>query len=368
MRIAYIYDAVYPFVKGGVEKRLYEIGSRLAKRHEIHWFSLDWGGNIEGVEVHPVGVWRSLYHRRRRSVSEAMYFALKLLTKFEGEYDVIDCQQFPYLSCFSMKLHSHLQSIPMVITWHEFWGKYWFEYLGSVGVFGRRIERTMMSLSQVNVSVSRLTQRALARRGVQSTLIPNGISSSVIQRVPPFVDDFDIIFVGRLVPEKNVLLLLNAVKIVKGWIPDIKVVIIGDGPERERLERHVKRLDLGDNIVFTGFLNSYDQVISYMKSSRVLVLPSKREGFGIVALEANAAGVPVVTVDYPMNATKELVVPGYNGFVAVPSKESLAESIFLAIEKGKKMRGNCIKNAKKYDWDRIARMTEKVYEGVLNER
>ncbi|AAL81342.1 MULTISPECIES: hypothetical protein [Pyrococcus] len=56
MKIAYIYDTIYPFVKGGVEKRVYEIGRRLAKKHEVYWFSLNWNnnGDLKGIKLRTV--------------------------------------------------------------------------------------------------------------------------------------------------------------------------------------------------------------------------------------------------------------------------------------------------------------------------
>ncbi|WP_367884760.1 glycosyltransferase [Thermococcus sp. JCM 11816] len=103
-----------------------------------------------------------------------------------------------------------------------------------------------------------------------------------------------------MIREKNVELLVRAVQILKTEIPDIKVLIIGgDGPERRRLERLSEELNLVENVDFKGFLDEYEAVISHMKASRVFVLPSIREGFGITALEANASGIPVVTVVHP---------------------------------------------------------------------
>ncbi|MEM2276636.1 MAG: glycosyltransferase [Thermoproteota archaeon] len=81
------------------------------------------------------------------------------------------------------------------------------------------------------------------------------------------------------------------------------------------MERLVEKLGLEKNIVFKGFLEDHDEVISYMKASKVFVLPSSREGFGIAALEANACGIPVITVKHDRNATCDLIKNGVNGFI-----------------------------------------------------
>ena len=102
-----------------------------------------------------------------------------------------------------------------------------------------------------------------------------------------------------------------------------------------------------------------------MKSSKVLLLPSTREGFGIVALEANACGVPVVTVDHKMNATCDFIINGRNGFICELSDYDVAAKILIGLEKGKGMAKKCIESAIGYDWDRISKLTESIYEEVI---
>ena len=99
MKIAFIYDAVYPWIKGGAEKRIYEIGKRLAAKHEVHWFGVGWwldgsrdGRTIEhdGIYMHPVCKPVQLYVDGRRSIGEAIYFAAKLMPKLMKErFDVL---------------------------------------------------------------------------------------------------------------------------------------------------------------------------------------------------------------------------------------------------------------------------------------
>ena len=151
MIIAFIFDAISPWIKGGAEKRIYEIAKRLAKKHEVHWYGIGWWfrengkSNVierDGIILHGVCKPVQLYVNGRRSISEALYFAWKLLPKLVREdFDVIDCQEFPYFPCFSAKVHSLLRRTPLVVTWYEVWSEYWFEYLGTKGFFGFLVER-----------------------------------------------------------------------------------------------------------------------------------------------------------------------------------------------------------------------------------
>ena len=98
-----------------------------------------------------------------------------------------------------------------------------------------------------------------------------------------------------------------------------------------------------------------------MKSSKVLVLPSKREGFGMVVLEANACGLPAVVIDHPMNAAKDLIEYGKNGFIAENTEESLAEKINEAINSKEEITSSCKDFAQDYDWNKIVDKLEIAY-------
>ncbi len=371
MKIAYIYDAVYPWIKGGAEKRIYEISKRLVKRgHEVHWFGLKWWDGEkdivkEGIHLHGIGKWDNLYVERRRSINEGLYFGIKTLTGLKGDFDVIDCQEFPYFPCFSAKIHSLFKRSMLVITWHEIWGDYWFEYLGKKGFFGWTVEKLTSRLTSRNVAVSERTKEDLERIGVRKEIevIPNGINFGEIELIKASEEESDIIFAGRLIEEKNVDILIKAVELVREEDPDVKCVIIGDGPERGKLEKLVYDLKLENNIEFKGFLENYDDVISYMKLSKVFVLPSTREGFGIVALEANACGLPVVTVNHTRNAACDFITNGETGFICKLSEGDVAEKILIGLDRNrrKEMEWKCIESARGYDWSRVVESIEFFY-------
>ncbi|MGB2841637.1 MAG: glycosyltransferase [Halobacteriota archaeon] len=196
------------------------------------------------------------------------------------------------------------------------------------------MEKLTTKLTEGNVAVSERTKADLERIGVTGDVqvIPNGIDFGEIEKIRASEEESDIIFAGRLIKEKNVDVLIKAVELVKKEIPDVKCMIIGDGPEKSELEKLAADLGLDGNVKFTGFLEDYNEVISCMKSSKVFVLPSIREGFGIVALEANACGLPVVTVNHKRNAACDFINTE-NGFICVLSEEDVAEKIIVAIDK-----------------------------------
>jgi glycosyltransferase involved in cell wall biosynthesis len=371
VKIAYVYDVVYPYVIGGVQKRIWEIAVRLAQRgHEVCIFGMKyWDGNSvlkrDGVYLHGVCPPMELFNGERRSVGEAVYFASRVLAPLNRErFDIIDCQNFPYFPCFSVKIASKLRCSNLVITWHEVWDDYWYTYLGKMGMFGKLVERITARLTSRVIAVSEMTRKDLGKIGVNMKMIrviPNGIDVKAIEAITPADEQSDIMFAGRLIKEKNVDLLIRAVSLAKTELPSVHCIIIGDGPEREALEMLVKELDLSESVKMKGFLQEGNEVLSYMKSSKVFVLPSVREGFGIVALEANACGLPVITAEHPHNAVCELIEHGKNGFLCQLSVEDLARKILAAHGNRGDQSRECARRAQAYDWKNIALMTESFY-------
>jgi len=374
MRIAFVYDVIYPYVVGGAEQRIWEISRRLAQRgHAVHLFGMKYwdGGDViikDGVYLHGVCSPQQLYVEGRRSIKEAIYFARKVLRPLLREsFDIIDCQNFPYFPCFSAKLHALRKRSLLIITWHEVWNDYWYEYLGRKGIFGKWVERRVARLTRNMVAVSESTKRGLLSIGARGNIeiVPSGVDLQEINAVAPANDSSDVIFAGRLIKEKNIDVLIKSIGLIKDAIPNINCLIIGDGPERAYLEKLTHDLGLEGNIRFLGFLACSGDVFSYMKSSKVFVLPSIREGFGIVVLEANACGLPVITVEHPRNAACKLVAENENGFLCDLDAADMAVKIMAAMDRQQGMSAGCVEYAKGHQWDKVVDGLEDFYRSVM---
>ena len=372
MKIAYVYDVVHPYVIGGAQKRIWELSTRLAGRgHQVTIFGMKYWNGDDIVVRQSVRLWgvcppQPLFVNSHRSVREAIYYAWKVLPPLMREkYDVVDAVNFPFFPCLSAAFHSLIRRSKLAITWHEVWGQYWYEYLGAKGLFGKAAERTVACLPQKAIAVSQATKRDLDGLGRKAAeVVPNGADIAVITNAAPSEEPADIIYAGRLTREKNVDLLIKAVNLIRGQGHSINCVVIGDGPEREALERQVADLGLSASILFKGHLEKDTEVFSYMKSAKVLVLPSLREGFGIVVVEANACGIPVITISHRQNAARDLVTDGYNGFVCEMSEEDMAEKIRLALDPAQDWGTRCRDSASAYDWNAIVDSLEQVYKAM----
>jgi glycosyltransferase involved in cell wall biosynthesis len=373
VKIAYIYDNVYPYCIGGVEKRIWEISKCLINRgHEVHFFCMNyWDGEEvirkEGIWYHGVCPLMPLFQNDRRSIKQAIIFACKSFFPLLNEkYDIIDCQSSPYFPAIFAWLASVLRHSCLVITWHEVWDDYWYEYLGMMGICGKTVERFVSRLPHHAISVSQFTKEKIAnmRKTDDISVIPNGIDFKRINNISPSGNVFDVIYAGRLIKEKGVDLLIKAVDVLKRKKQDISCLIIGDGPEKNDLQAMVNDLNLNRNILFKGFLKDQNDLIAYIKSSRVFVLPSKREGFGIVVIEANACGTPVVTTNYFNNAAKDLIQEGKNGYLCDLHEVDLAEKILLALSKND-WESDCKEKANQYDWHNIVLELEQYYASLI---
>jgi glycogen(starch) synthase len=177
-----------------------------------------------------------------------------------------------------------------------------------------------------------------------------------------------IFFVGRMVREKGVQVLLQAIPIVRAELPNAKLVVVGGG-SRAHLEAFVRFCHLEDAVQFTGFIPD-SELLRLYRVVDVAVYPSLYEPFGIVALEAMAAGAPVVVSD--AGGLKEVVRHEETGILTYAGNpESLAWGILRVLQDPAAARRRA-QNAQKsvqreFNWRRIARQTQQVYMRVWSE-
>lgn len=365
MRVALVSDAVYPYNKGGKEKRLHEISTRLeARGHDVHIYCMKWwsGAELErveqGVHLHAISRLYPLYDGRRRSIKQGIMFGLACFKLIREHWDVIDVDHMPFFPLFSAKIVCMLKGKKMLATWHEVWGRgYWVKYLGWKGYIAAVVERLSFYMPDEIVAASKLTFSRLNHYvGAHKHIvyIPNGVALRHIQDIKPSRRKSDVLYAGRLLKHKNVNLLIKAVGIMSRKHPGIQCLIVGEGPEEKRLRALVETLNLQANIKFLKFLKTHEELYAVMKSSCVFVSPSVREGFGLVIIEAQACGLPVVTVNHPDNGARFLVEADD---LAEVSAESIAEKIEGMMNRGHSADLDHIK-----DWNQITSSYEKLWE------
>jgi glycosyltransferase involved in cell wall biosynthesis len=175
-----------------------------------------------------------------------------------------------------------------------------------------------------------------------------------LQAQPAASTRFTILFVGRFYRRKRVDVLLRAAAALRGLIPDLQVRIVGDGPCRPELHSLARQLKLGDSLVWLGDVSRADLAREYNRCD-VFCLPSVQEGFGIVLLEAMAAGKPIV-------ASRAAAIPEtapHAVLVEPDSAEALAtgiEDLFGSSEARKSQADAGARWVERFDTPRVAQL------------
>jgi len=215
----------------------------------------------------------------------------------------------------------------------------------------------------------------LTAEGKPSTVISNGIDTSEFK--PTDTGDFherysiprhttNIVFVGRLYPEKSVDTLIHAVPHIIAVHPEVHVMIAGAGHLRPKLEALVKKLDVQKHVTFLGLVSDEDKLLAY-NAADIFVLPSLAELEGMVVLEAMACGKPIIIANSEMSASRHFI--DNNGFLfEAANARDLADQALRLItdtELRKKMGDASLAKSKQYDIRQSIDLLEEVYRKAL---
>jgi glycosyltransferase involved in cell wall biosynthesis len=347
MRVCLIYDCLFPYTVGGAERWYRNLGERLAEDgHEVTYLTLrQWErgerGAVPGVRVVAVGPRMSLYVGGRRRILPPLVFGLGVLwhlLRHGSRYDVVHTASFPY---FSLLAAAAVRRYRLVVDWHEVWSRdYWNEYLGPVaGRIGNAVQALCLRVPQRAFCFSRLHARRLREQGVRGevTVLEGEYAGSLEPHEPRDAEPV-VVFAGRLIPEKRAPALVPALARARERLPELRGEVFGDGPELGEVRRLRSELGLDGALAVHGFVEA-ERVESALGRALCMVLPSRREGYGLIVVEASALGTPSVVVADPDNAATDLVSEGENGYVAASaSPEDLAAAIERVHAEGRPLR------------------------------
>ena len=146
----------------------------------------------------------------------------------------------------------------------------------------------------------------------------------------PAAKEADVIIVCRLVKNKGLFLLLDALALAKRHKPDISLHIVGEGPLKDALTRHLAQHGLQHNVRLLGWLPDQAAVARAYNAARVVVCASFNEGGPRTTLEGMACGLPAIST--PVGAMPEVIAQGENGYLVDWTPESLSEALLSVLE------------------------------------
>jgi glycosyltransferase involved in cell wall biosynthesis len=351
LRILVLYDCLYPWTVGGAERWYRHVALALAEDgHDVTYATRrqwDRGDEprLEGVDIAVVCPRIGLYTATgRRRMSEALLFGAgtfwHLLRHGRG-YDVVHTASFPYFSVLAAAAARTLAPparYRLVVDWHELWtAAYWREYVGGVaGRIGWAIQRAVLRVRQRAFCFAQVTARRLREERVHGdvTVLEGQWEGSLEAAAPQPAEDVAV-FAGRLIREKRADALGPAVTRARRTAPELRAEVYGDGPERPAVEAAAAAEPA---LTVHGFVDA-EALDAALARALCLVLPSRREGYGKVVIEAARLGVPSVVVDDSDSAAAELVVDGVNGVLAASAApEDLGAAILRVREAGPALR------------------------------
>ena len=385
MRVAMVTWEFPPRIVGGIARHCEGLAKALAHQgHEVHVFTLDFPGAPDYEELEGVRVYRT-----RSEVGHPNFITWVLLFNHfiekrmatasqQVKFDVLHVHD--WLTAPAAIAFKHFAKKPLVFTAHSTeHGRSGLHTPDSFTIDGLEWWSTYEA-DKIVVASGSMKGEVCSHFHVSDNkveIIPNGIDSSryeepvdkgtIRARYGVQLHQKLILCIGRLVPQKGIEYLINAVPLVASRRTEARFIIAGDGWYRDHLELVANNTGQRWRIAFTGFISDRD-AIALTKSADVLVVPSVYEPFGIVALEGMAAGVPVVASQ--VGGLTDVIEHDHTGVLTYPrNPESIAWGIDHILSNPDHADW-LVKNArevlqKAYSWEAIAKRTGKIYQEVV---
>jgi len=387
MRIAmFSWETLHSIFMGGLGVHVTELAAGLTRRgHEIHIITRrksnqDSYNLIDGVHYHRID------HGLSENFVESMDMMCKAMahkffeiTNMIGNFELVHAHD--WLTANAMKYAMDGFGTKGVLTMHSTeYGRDGNVFYDGFAQWIRDAESSGCHQAHTVIAVSGFLAEELQRiyhvPHEKIHVVPNGVAYHAFDgyldpapiKAKYGVDSMTptVFAAGRMTLQKGMDLLVDAVPMVLASYPDTKFVISGTGPEKDRVVQRAHEVGVTGNVIFLETLSRGDY-IDLMRSIDIMALPSRNEPFGIVALEAWAAGKPVVATN--TGGPREFIWHDINGFLVECNAQGLAHGIgsLLADHEHCRALGRNGRVAveDRYNWDNVAAYTEGVYEYVL---
>jgi glycosyltransferase involved in cell wall biosynthesis len=342
---------------GGAELFTHEVAKRLEKRgYDVTIFSSWFHGSLREEIIEDVRIVRN--GGRYTVYRRAKDFYLQHKDEFDLVIDEVNTRPF-----FASQYVKNKAVIALI---HQLAKEYWFyETPFPICYAGYFLEKHWLSkyVDIPTITISESTKNDLMKFGFTNVhMVTQGLSVKPLERVPEKADKPTMLFVGRLRKAKFPDHAIKAFNIIKRKIPSAQLWVVGDGYLRKKLERNCR-----EGVVFFGRVSD-NLKFELMKKAHLLLVPSIREGWGLVITEANACGTPAVAYNVPglkdavRNMETGVLVPfnDINGLVNSSMNLLTAEKPRL------RMSENALRWAGRFCWDKTAEEVDNAIKSVMS--
>jgi len=351
LRLAFLTELYYPNI-GGQEVFFQELAEAMVRRgHHVDIYCISHQPGLAGEEViNDVTVHRypngGRYKKpriralRRNWTDILKYSAAVRRLPSKRNYDFFLMNEWPLMHVLALPKHARLRS---AIHWCEI----------REDPLLRTIQARFPKRVGMNFAVSESVAAAIRHQSHQECgVLPSGIVADRYRSLPRN-ERSGVLYVGRLAPHKNLLMLVDAFALAaeRGFTGDL--VIAGAGPSEKEIEKHVRASPIASRVRVLGSVEEA-QKIDLLSKSAVLGMPSRREGFPRVIAEAMCSGLPTVTADFAENGGKDVVRQFGAGVVCGTEPTDFADGLLAAEAGWEGFSQAGLEGAQSLDWARIA--------------
>lgn len=358
MKVLHVTDFFLPRL-GGIEVQVADLAVRQAARGDDVTVLTNTSG---GPEHDPPGVRvLRLHDGGERAVRPLL--ALRKAGLVRGGYDVVHVHVgIGTVLGYVAARAAGRAGIPTAATVHSFWTGYHWLFKGSDAIL--RVTPLPIAWSAVSEAAADSLRELV---DVPVSVLPNGteVGAWHVEHEPREPDEVVLVAVMRLAPRKRPLPLVDVMARVRERVPAdvrIRLVVVGDGPSCDKVARAVHRRGLDDVVVLAGRL-THEQIRDLYRRADAFVAPARLESFGIAALEARCAGVPVVARKDTGVGT--FVEHGRNGLLVADDDELADALVALCADPALRAELADQPAPAEFDWPRVIAATDALYERAL---
>jgi glycosyltransferase involved in cell wall biosynthesis len=323
--------------RGGAEVYTFELAKALVDSgYSVEWFcsraeNLSHTEDIDGIRF-----------IRKGSEFTTHFYGFLYAVKNK---DCLIIDEFNGIGFFTFPLRNSLLLI------HQLYDDFWTAELGIMGYFLKFVEKVLLFLYRKKsaITVSQSTASDLWRIGFNKVaIIQNGLDCKPLEHAPEKEKTLTLLYLGRLKKTKKPEDAIKAFKVVSHFIPDAKLWIIGDGPLYSSLKKKYAALQ---SLYFLGYLDNEGKY-EYLKKTHFLLVPSIREGWGQVVIQANAMGTPAI--GYNVHGLRDSIINGKTGALVGDFKEMAFKTveIWSKPQEYELLCRQSIEWARNFSWDK----------------